>query len=269
MPEAMLAGHRGWWRSVGEGPREMFMLHCSLAHSGAWKGVIQALGDGWHVTAMDLPGHGRSGPLAPGASWQRQSAEMAIALIERGGGPVDLVGHSFGATVCLRVALERPDLARSLTLIEPVLFSAAADAGRDEFAHHLRDNAAVYELFDKGDDIGAARAFHRLWGGGIPWEMLPEEQRAYMAERIWIVRAGGESVMGEGEDHITLARIRGMDLPVLLVEGDRTDPIIHAVQDVLEENFPRVTRRIVAGAGHMVPITHAPQVAALLREFLN
>jgi len=269
MPEAMLAGHHAWWRTAGEGRHELFMLHCSLAHSGAWKGVIQALGKGWHVTAMDLPGHGRSGPLAPGISWQRQSADMAIALIERGTRPVDLVGHSFGATVCLRVALERPDLARSLTLIEPVLFSAAADAGRAEFARHMADNAAVYALFDKGDDLGAARAFHRLWGGGVPWEMLPDEQRAYMAERMWVVRRGGESVIGEGEDHISLGQIRAMELPVLLVEGDRTESIIHAVQDVLEENFPNAERRIVAGAGHMVPITHAAEVAALLRGFLE
>jgi len=269
MPGAVLAGSQAWWREQGQGAREMLFLHCSLAHSGAWKGVLDQLDDLAHMRAMDLPGHGRSGPRDPSRSWQRQSADMAIALIEKGGQPVDLVGHSFGATVCLRIAHDRPDLARSLTLIEPVFFSAARDAGRPEFAAHLVENAAVYELLDKGDLEGAARAFTKLWGGGVPWEMLPVEQRQYMTDRISIVREGGDSVLGEGPDYIPLERIRQMDLPVLLIDGERTDPIIHAVQETLQENFPDVRRVTVAGAGHMVPITHPREVANAVRAFLE
>ena len=47
--------------------------------------------------------------------------EIGKALM--GGEPMDVVGHSFGGSIALRLALEMPELVKSLTLIEPVCFA--------------------------------------------------------------------------------------------------------------------------------------------------
>jgi lipase len=63
---------------------------------------------------------------------------MAVDLLQdqAQGQPVDVIGHSFGGTVALRLAVERPDLVRSLVLIEPV-FVAALLADRPDLKDAL------------------------------------------------------------------------------------------------------------------------------------
>ena len=121
MAEDMAAIEAAPCRVWGKGgARPVLALHCSLAHAGAWSGLVDHL-SGVTVTAPDQPGHGRA------ANWDgvsdlhglttRLSIEQAIRI--GGNDPIDIIGHSFGATIALRMALERPDLVRSLVLIEP------------------------------------------------------------------------------------------------------------------------------------------------------
>lgn len=269
MPEAVLADTKTYWRVDGTGTRKVFFIHCTLAHSGAWKGIFPYLEDACHMVSVDMPAHGRSGPRDLSVTWQTQATNMAIALLEAGNAPSDLVGHSFGATVALRIAVERPDLVRSLTLIDPVFFSAAKDAGRAEFDQHMCLHGAFYALLDKGDYRAAAKEFSLLWGAEADWDDLPSAQQDYQAERIMMIRAGGESVLGLGPDYIPLGKVAAIKVPVLLIEGEKTDPIIAAVQDEIERVLPQARRVVVPEAGHMVPITHAAAVARELRRLFG
>ena len=75
------------------------------------------------MRAFDLPGHGRSPDWDGVVEYQHLSTQIAASFVIE---PVDLIGHSFGATVALRLAVEQPQKLRSLTLIEPVFFAVAA-----------------------------------------------------------------------------------------------------------------------------------------------
>lgn len=59
MPEDLqpvAAPFRVWEKG---GARPVVALHCSLAHAGAWSGLVDHL-SGVTVTALDQPGHGRA-----------------------------------------------------------------------------------------------------------------------------------------------------------------------------------------------------------------
>jgi pimeloyl-ACP methyl ester carboxylesterase len=72
--------------------------------------------------AVDLPGNGHSPPAPDGDYTIAAQADVVAALIERAGrGPVHLAGNSLGGAVCTRLAAQRPDLVRTLTLISPAL----------------------------------------------------------------------------------------------------------------------------------------------------
>ena len=258
--------YRVWHKG---GVRPILALHCSLAHSGAWSGLVDHL-SGVTVTALDQPGHGRA------ADWDRvsdlhglssrASIEMAESL--GGGAPIDIIGHSFGATIGLRMALERPDLVRSLVLIEPPLFAAARAAGSDVFADFRAQHLAVATALADGQPEKAAAIFHAGWGNGTDFASLPERQRRYMADRIHIIAAQNPYLL---EDEAGLLRYMGLEsigVAVLMVEGAASLPIVAAVQNELARRLPQVTRLVVAGAGHMVPITHPGEVASAVMAHL-
>ena len=263
MPEALLGGTRTFWRDWGEGPRRAVAIHCSLAHSGAWAAVAERLGDALRIQAFDLPGHGRSGPWDEARDIMDQAVAMALGLV--GEGPVDLIGHSFGAVACLRIALERPDLARALALYEPVLFAAAREDGFDVAALPVSYEAALAA----GDRLEAARRFNALWGAGAPWEALPERQRAALASRIHLIPAGNPALYEDRAGLLAPGRLEALAAPVLLLDGAASPPVIPAINAALAARLPNASRETVAGAGHMGPITHPDAVAAAIRRHLG
>ncbi len=103
------------WITLGQGPRQALLIHCSLGHAGGWSRMVAALDDLVTAIAYDLPGHGRSADWDGTTNIQDVSTAMAVDLLEdqAKGKPVDVIGHSFGGTVALRLAVERPDLVRS------------------------------------------------------------------------------------------------------------------------------------------------------------
>lgn len=244
----------------------MLALHCSLSHGGEWAGVAAHLA-GVRLMAPDLPGHGRQPPwdgAEPHGQATRQAAACAAAL----GAPVDVIGHSFGATVALRLALERPDLVRALVLVEPVLFAAARAAEDASFAAHLAGQRRFHALLAEGRLAEATAGFLADWGAGEAWDDLRPAMQDYMTARIAMVVALDPVLIGDAAGLLRYLGLESLGLPVLLVAGDQSPPIVGAIQTELARRLPMVTRAVVPGAGHMLPVTHAAELAALVMGHL-
>src|SRR3954453_5755603 len=87
-----------------------------------WTDLAGVLRNHLAVEAIDLPGHGRSGPARRSDYSTDAHARSVIADIDQSGrGPVHLAANSMGGAVSVLVAAERPDLVRTLTLISPAV----------------------------------------------------------------------------------------------------------------------------------------------------
>jgi pimeloyl-ACP methyl ester carboxylesterase len=106
-------GRRDWTNR----PPSVLLLHGVTSSSGTWWQIGPRLAAaGFVVTALDLPGHGVTGPAGGPLEPPLAAAAVAAALRE----PVDLlIGHSLGALVALRLLAEHPQLARRLVLEDP------------------------------------------------------------------------------------------------------------------------------------------------------
>lgn len=271
MPEDRVAGHPIHWRVFDRGgARPVLALHCSLAHGGAWSGLAAGL-RGVTVVAPDLPGHGQSGGWDGGTDLHGLTTRIAADLAGRldGGGPVDVMGHSFGGTVALRLALERPGLVRSLVLFEPVLFAAARAAGAACWPGFLDEHEAVAALHRGGQDEAATRRFHAVWGGAVGYDDLPERQRRYMVDRIGLVVAQDATLVADSAALLRAMGLEGLGVPVLLAEGGESPPVIGAICGELARRLPLVRRVLVPGAGHMLPMTHAADLAGPVQAHLD
>jgi pimeloyl-ACP methyl ester carboxylesterase len=75
------------------------------------------------VLTYDRRGHSQSERPASQGSVHEDVADLAALIEELDLAPAHIVGNSFGGSIVLRLAGERPDLFRSLIVQEPPLFS--------------------------------------------------------------------------------------------------------------------------------------------------
>lgn len=118
-----LAGRDTFVRSAGTpGGEPAVFVHGLGGASTNWTDLMALLAPTVEARAPDLPGFGRSSPPADGRYPLDLHVATVVALIERwGAGPVHLFGNSLGGAVSTRLAAERPDLVRALTLVSPAL----------------------------------------------------------------------------------------------------------------------------------------------------
>ena len=98
------------------------LIHCGLGRAIYCRPFLDDFGGYVSPLLIELPGHGLAEDYDETRDYSDQAVE--IALEEMPSTPVPLIGHSFGAAVALRIAIERPYRISSLVLIEPVMFAA-------------------------------------------------------------------------------------------------------------------------------------------------
>lgn len=252
-------------RDFGQGPRKVLALHCTIAHSGAWRGLAAQMDDEVTLKATDMLCHGRSPDWDGQGDFQDRMTEAALAHLTE---PMDVIGHSFGASVALRLAVARPDLVRTLTMIESVHFAFVKDAYPDVMRRQTEDSRPFREAAAAGDYALAARIFNRGWGSDSspPWDEMPEAMREAMTRGVRIVPACGPSITGDRPGLTKPGALDMVTMPVLLLRGDQTEEIIAAVNDTFERILLDAENVVVPGAGHMLPVTHPKETAEALRR---
>lgn len=213
----------------------------------------------YRSAVFDLPGHGRSADWDKNRDYQAHVSDIAAGFCD---GPSHVIGHSFGATVALRLAVTRPDLVSRLTLIEPVYFAIAK--GHDAHTAHIRSFRPFVAAMLQGDETRAAQIFNALWGD-VAWDRLPISVQSYLVDRIHLVVAGGAAIEEDAEGITTPARLAALELPVTLIRGAASPPVIAAIHDRLVKRIAGAIDHVVQDAGHMLPVTHTDQVAAIIR----
>ncbi|MGP6087240.1 alpha/beta fold hydrolase [Antarctobacter jejuensis] len=255
------AGDALHWRSWGDGPAQVLALHCGLGQGGMWRSVALDLAGQCALRAPDLPGHGKSPPFPEDEDVHDAACAVLRPQIAKG---THLAGHSFGATLALRLALEAPDKVASLTLIEPVFFAAAPDSPvkRD----HKAAEDVFYKECDRDNLLLAARLFNRLWGGGVSWDSFPERVQEGMGRQMPFVRATEPALWHDRAGMLATGGLERLTMPVTLIRGSDTVPIIEDVHRGLMARLPQAREKVVQDAGHMVLHSHPSIIAGAISD---
>lgn len=253
--------------TLGSGERRALALHCTMAFGGAWKGLSQALPD-LQIVAPDMPSHGRS------IDWDEQSdfgdTVYAGTLDAMDDGPMDVIGHSFGAVTALRLAVDHPEKVRSLTVIEPVFFAVALQDAPDTLARHDEDAKPFRAAMMSGDREAAARLFNGMWSDDAPaWSDIPERNRAAMMRGVHVVLDTHALIYDDTANLLRPGGLAACEIPTAVIRGEHAHPAITATNEGLVARMPNATGAVIAGAGHMAPITHPKETAAVIRDLLD
>jgi pimeloyl-ACP methyl ester carboxylesterase len=243
---------------VGE---TVVLLHSSASSGAQWRSLCALLAGRFAALAPDLYGYGASDPW-PGLAPMTLVDEVAPleALLARRPGPVHLVAHSYGGAVALRLALQSPARLRSLTLVEPVAFHLLRCGGAAEralYAEILALARGVAAALGSGAYWSAMERFVDYWNGAGAFGRMALDRRHDLGRRVGAVALNFSAAMAES---VALRSYRQLLAPTLLLAGATSPPTTRRIVALLAQTLPCACEQVVAGAGHMLPVTHRDAV---------
>lgn len=168
----------------------------------------RALADRYRVILLDRRGFGRS-PSGDPDGWPTDMYDVAAVLEEAEG--AHLVGQSYGGVVALLTAGLRPDLVRSLVVIEPPSFGVASgDADVQELVR------AVRPLYEKAPTM-SAQEFATTWARSRGGD--PERWTATFSDDDWAAAEATRRETWPGDAPIALETLAASPFRKVVVAG--------------------------------------------------
>ncbi|MCP3995794.1 MAG: alpha/beta hydrolase [bacterium] len=244
-----------------QGDPVVVLLHGSAGAGAMWQSFEQHFCEG--ALAPDLIGYGSAPGWEGSDSFTLRTEVSRLAdVLPAANVPLHLVGYSYGGAVAVEMALTDLWPIKSLTLIEPVLFAALRYAG----AHRALDRfgevrTQFVDRLERGDVTGALHGFIDFWTGAGAWEAMSDAAREQLVNQAAKIRLDWESSFAADPGRDALRRLAAK---TLLVRGDNSPWPMMSLVDGLHEIMPSSAKRVVQGAGHLLPMTHPKQLAGLV-----
>jgi len=254
--------------TTGDGPT-VVLLHASGSSGRQWDTLVNGLQSRFRLQTIDLHGHGGT-PAWPGQrplSLEDDAALVAPLLAAAPGG-VHLVGHSYGGGVALKLAQQHPRQVRSVAVYEPVLFRLLFDynASHAPAREVLAAAAGIHTWLLVGRADRAAERFVDYWSGDGTWAAMPLSRRQTVIARMPALVPHFRALFN---DSLSRAELAHLPIPLLVLTGARTTASTRRIGELLRLAAPEATHEMLAGMGHMGPVTHAAAVAARLSGWLD
>ena len=246
----------------------VWFVHGLGGASTDWNRLSGALSRFATGYSLDLPGSGRSDPPPGGKYSPVAEADLIAQLITQvSGGPVHVVGNSYGGLVATLLAARHPELLRTLTVISPAVpdLRLTRDRGSDpRLGLLLLPGTAPLAQQQLASIPPAARA--RGMGElcfGHPELITEQDYEVATAEHAWrarlpwahtaivaSLRALMTSYLRPGEASFARAAA-AVTVPTLVVWGTRDRLVDVRLSRGAAAAYPRATLLVLAECGHV------------------
>lgn len=272
------------YSEIGRGEPLVF-VHGSASDCRTWRFQRLAFADRFRVISFSRRYHWPNSPIPEGADYSmlEQTADLESVIRDLGAAPAHLVGHSYGAFLCLLLATRKRSLVRTLVLAEPPVITLFVNPNPTplELARLLltrpRTAAAIIRFaalgvgparraFRQGDVEAGIRAFGDAVLGPAGYERLPESRKAEIHDNLSTVRA---ELGGSGFVPLAADVLQTLDLPTLLITGEKSVALFHRLADRLGELLPEAERVEIRGGTHMMHEDNPSAFNRSVRRFLD
>jgi pimeloyl-ACP methyl ester carboxylesterase len=246
------------------GTRPLVLVHGTTADHLTFRVVGPLLGRRRRLYALDRRGRGASGDGVAYAIEREfeDVAAVADALAAEAGGPVDIVGHSYGGRCALGASLLTPSI-RRIVCYE----GAPAPADRPYQPADLAGRLRAH--LQRTDPETALETFMREVVG------LDDAAMArFRADPVWPLRVSAAFTIpreldAERSPAASLDALGGVTVPVLQVVGTASVPAFRAATRALDTRLARGSIIRIEGAAHAAHHTHPERFVAAVEAFLD
>jgi pimeloyl-ACP methyl ester carboxylesterase len=234
----------------------VLMIHGAIVADSFLPMMSEPALSGYQLIRYRRRGYGLSAPPSGPSTIEGQANDARTLLDHLGVQQAHVVAHSGGGPIAVQLALDAPEMVRSLVLFEPALQNAAMAAAFDARL------APLVEMHRAGEQAKAVHLWMRT-SAGSDWRDRLE---------VRIPGAGAQAThdaAGTFEHDLAAMRVWDFDAvgasritqPVLHVVGALTAAGRYPVTDMLHAAVPSATLVTIPDADHTFPMT-APDVAA-------
>jgi len=261
MPLLQTTDVETYYTCVGRGEPLLF-IHGLGSDADGWAFQVPAFADIYRVITYDLRGPGRSGH-PPGPYTIEQFAADAAALVDAlAATPAHVVGLSLGGAIAFQLALDRPELVRTLTIV-----NSAPGLELRTLAERLRWWSAIGTRWVLGHLLSPRRLGELLGRNLFP----KPEQAAIRAAFVEHFAANDRRAYNAAARALfawnVLDRVGAIRCPTLIVSADH-DYTSVALKAAYAARMPNAVLHVIRDSRHATPVDQPEPFNAALRAFV-
>ena len=231
----------------------LILLHGGMFDYRSWEAQVKAFSQHYRVISYSRRyNYPNNNPLtAKNHSAYVEAGDLAAFIHKLKLGRVHLLGTSYGAFTALALAVEHPELVRSLVLAEPPVLQWLRDTPDgtvvyNEFMTTVWEPAA--KAFNEEDDEGAMGILANAFSGTRVFDSLPPERVAAIMQNSRAMKA--LALSSDPFPTLPKDKVGQLRLPTLIITGQNTIKIHKLVNEELARVLPKATQAIIPQAGH-------------------
>jgi len=264
MPKLKVNGAEIHYEDQGIGSETIVFAHGLLWSGRMFQKQIDALKDKYRCITFDFRGQGQS-EVTPSGYDMDTLADDAIALIDAlECDPCHFAGLSMGGFIGMRLAIRRPDLLKSLILME-----TSADPEPQENVGRYRLLNFISRWF--GMRLVTSRVMPIMFGQkfltdpGRAAEREEWKQRMASNDKVGISRATSGVINREG----VYGKLDEITTPTLIIVGDQDVATVPAKSERIQARIVDSQLVIIPGAGHTSTVEEPEAVLSAMSDFLT
>lgn len=256
----------------GEGPT-LVLLHGngSMIQDFESSGLIEQAARSYRVITFDRPGYGHSSrPRDVVWAPDKQADLVHRALDQLGAGPAIVLGHSWGASVAIALALRHAASVKALVLVSGYYYpTARVDvAAISGPAIPILGDVLRYTLAPLASRVLWPIALRKIFGPReIPRKFLDGFPKGLAVRPSQLRASAAESALMIPDATHFRDKYTDLKMPVVIIAGDLDRLVdIERQSSRLHREIKHSTFHSVSGAGHMVHQTDMDAVMAAIEE---
>jgi pimeloyl-ACP methyl ester carboxylesterase len=262
MPYLQVNGAKLYYEVSGDGPETVVFSHGLLMSGGMFADQAAALASRYRCIRYDHRGQGRSEVTDSGYDMDALADDAAKLIEALDAAPCHFVGLSMGGFVGMRLALSRPELLRSLVLMDT---SADPEPNRKPYRR----------LAFVGRWLGFRPVVDRVMNIMFGRSFLEDPARAAVREHwrqhlLSLDRRGTyRAAHGVIDRDGVYQRISGIATPTLIMVGEEDVATVPEKSERMQHVIPGARLVRIPGAGHSASIEQPERVTDAVRSFLE
>jgi pimeloyl-ACP methyl ester carboxylesterase len=257
MPILQIDGLSFHYLVEGAGP-PLLLLHGHGGSCRSWHHQVPDFSKSYRVICLDLRGFGESAKPPGSYSAELLAKDAAEVIRQVAGGPAHVLGHSMGGGIALQLALDAPELVRSLCIV-------------NSQAHFVPEGFVVRFVMWASRWIPRLLGF-KAHGKSVAAAYLPDSKFAAERERFiehWTKNdLQGYLAAARGLDTFDIrSRLGEINAPTLVVGSEQDILPMEAKQDLVAR-LKNARLVVVKDSRHLVTLDQPEMLNRTVLEFL-